>query len=79
MGLDDKLESELGSLDYRARECLDSGRNRLHIYSKEYCLLSHPDSDVYCSLQSDSSDGRMKCCRHNEYIAEMNKKSFNKG
>ena len=79
MSLDDKLKSERNSLDYRAEECLDSGRNRLHMYSKDYCLLSNADSGVYCPFQAGSVDGKLKMCRYEEYVVEMVQKSFDKG
>lgn len=72
MGLVDKLDAELPSSDYMARECFGSGRYRLYLRSSVYCMLSRKGTDIYCPLQSAKKEGEnLALCRYDQYEEEL--------
>jgi len=73
MGLVEKVEAEIDSIPAKARECIGSRRSMYYYCSKEYCLLSHPSSNIYCPLQKDN--GRLAECMYKEYMAELTERN----
>lgn len=70
LGLIEKLEAEIGDLDYRARECIDSRRMRLDWCGSNYCLLSSEHEGIYCSLQG-KREGALAGCLRDKYKLEL--------
>ncbi|NQU78792.1 hypothetical protein HQ545_03395 [Candidatus Woesearchaeota archaeon] len=70
--------NDVGMLtNYQARECMRSGRYRLHHESTAYCELSHPDKKVYCPLQHSlfpNIQSALSLCLVDDYVGELSRK-----
>jgi hypothetical protein len=72
MGIVDKLDAELPSSNYLARECFGSGRYRLYLRSSVYCMLSREGTDIFCPLQSAKKEGdHLALCLYDQYEEEL--------
>ena len=72
LGLIDKVGSELPACSYTARECFDSGRAQLHYRGRIFCMLSSPETDIYCPAQTEKEQGSILAeCRRDSYFAEL--------
>ncbi|MBW2997172.1 hypothetical protein KY349_02410 [Candidatus Woesearchaeota archaeon] len=72
MGIVDKLDAELPSAHYSARECFGSGRNKLYLRSDVFCMLSRQGTDIYCPLQSTKKKGdNLAFCLYDSYVEEL--------
>jgi hypothetical protein len=80
MGLVEDVDAAMPTINYRARECIDSRRNQLLYYSKMYCMLSDPGTDIHCPLQAEKRDGaNLAECLRNDYFRELKERRREKG